>query len=346
MADAALNNAATALATQTETLGALNETLQGTVGAMQPRVIIPTFGYVFAQEDQKDKRDQDKRPIVFLDYIAQFEQQLILLGIVDNEKKKAQLLAVGGADFIRADIEMPNPEVEDGNPYTVLKAKLQQKFGKPQQLAERLRFERESTQRSSEDFMDFYHRLLRLLRHCEYTEDEKNMILHQRLLSGTTVEPIRLKAIRDNQNLDAVIASGFAHVLATEQSSYIRGTQRSNEHVKEGEVVNKVFHKNRSEGRPCSCCDRIHRKNQCPAFGLDCNSCGKKNHFAIACRTPQEGNQTQTRGYQSSRGGKRDNKNGKSQWRNRAVNEEMTEQMTEDTTYDSFESHVSLHDHV
>jgi hypothetical protein len=179
MADAALNNAATALATQTETLGALNETLQGTVGAMQPRVIIPTFGYVFAQEDQKDKRDQDKRPIVFLDYIAQFEQQLILLGIVDNEKKKAQLLAVGGADFIRADIEMPNPEVEDGNPYTVLKAKLQQKFGKPQQLAERLRFERESTQRSSEDFMDFYHRLLRLLRHCELGQAREQRALEQ-----------------------------------------------------------------------------------------------------------------------------------------------------------------------
>ena len=37
----------------------------------------------------------------------------------------------------------------------------------------------------------------------------------------------------------------------------------------------------------CRYCNRRHEKGKCPAFGQVCRNCGKRNHFAAACRQPR-----------------------------------------------------------
>ena len=41
----------------------------------------------------------------------------------------------------------------------------------------------------------------------------------------------------------------------------------------------------------CKFCGRAHkwRKEDCPAYGKQCNKCGKENHFAYCCRQRKEG---------------------------------------------------------
>ena len=35
----------------------------------------------------------------------------------------------------------------------------------------------------------------------------------------------------------------------------------------------------------CGRCGFVRRQGRCPAFGKNCNKCGKKNHFAAVCRS-------------------------------------------------------------
>ena len=37
----------------------------------------------------------------------------------------------------------------------------------------------------------------------------------------------------------------------------------------------------------CRFCNRRHEKGKCPAYGLQCRNCGKRNHFAAVCRQRQ-----------------------------------------------------------
>lgn len=46
----------------------------------------------------------------------------------------------------------------------------------------------------------------------------------------------------------------------------------------------KRFHADK-EGKNCGKCGRKHPPNRCPAFGQACKSCGKRNHFAVCCKS-------------------------------------------------------------
>ena len=36
----------------------------------------------------------------------------------------------------------------------------------------------------------------------------------------------------------------------------------------------------------CRFCGRSHRRRDCPAYGMTCHKCGRKNHFAACCQNP------------------------------------------------------------
>ena len=44
---------------------------------------------------------------------------------------------------------------------------------------------------------------------------------------------------------------------------------------------------NRLQLGTCRFCSRRHEKGKCPAYGLQCRICGKRNHFAAVCRQRQ-----------------------------------------------------------
>lgn len=37
--------------------------------------------------------------------------------------------------------------------------------------------------------------------------------------------------------------------------------------------------------RTCDRCGKAHRLRNCPAFNVECRKCGKRNHFAVVCRS-------------------------------------------------------------
>jgi hypothetical protein len=51
--------------------------------------------------------------------------------------------------------------------------------------------------------------------------------------------------------------------------------------------VSHVKQKNLENKSCCKYCGRRHAPARCPAFGKKCNSCGRKNHFAIVCQSKQ-----------------------------------------------------------
>ena len=50
----------------------------------------------------------------------------------------------------------------------------------------------------------------------------------------------------------------------------------------------------------CRFCGHNHKKRDCPAFGKECNKCGRKNHFSKMCKSESESKRDSRRPRQAN----------------------------------------------
>ena len=136
-----------------------------------------------------------------------------------------------------------------------------------------------------------------LIKECGYDQNMQNILLKDQFIFSVTIREIQehlLNEIGDDHDLNQClieackIESRIAQrkLLGLKSIQYDSiGNQRSRPKKKFKPKDERPQSRSQSGIRDCKYCGTNHQHRQCPAYGKTCKSCGKKNHFAIKCRS-------------------------------------------------------------
>lgn len=144
---------------------------------------------------------------------------------------------------------------------------------------ERYQFHR-IKQEECESFEDFLQRLKTQVTRCGYEAKEDEFVMDQ-IVVGIRNENTRQKMwVEDDMELPKAIKICRAAERAEKQ---MRSLGDQSVSAEPSSSVNKVNKKD--DTFDCNRCGSHHGKKQCTAFNKECESCGRKGHFAKMCRS-------------------------------------------------------------
>ncbi|XP_017892179.1 uncharacterized protein K02A2.6-like [Ceratina calcarata] len=213
-----------------------------------------------------------------------------------DERKVAILLNIIGEEGLEVFNNFQLGEVERKN-YKIVLDKFDEYF-LPQKnvIYERYNFYKRC-QENNEPFEIFLKEVKTLAKGCEFLE-EKDMI-RDRIVLGINDSKVqeKLLSIRDLKLEKAIQICKAAEVLK-EQMKEMTEVKKVEKVEKKGvknpqKIYNqkklqlengKAHEKNKFQ---CRRCQKWHGPRECPAFGKECQKCGKLNHFKVACKVRQ-----------------------------------------------------------
>lgn len=235
---------------------------------------------------------------------------------VDKEEKDCQaaiFLACIGTDAydIYSTMEFAQEEDRD-DPEKLIEAFERHCVGEINEVYERYMFHRRQ-QEPGETFDTFVGDLRRLARTCEYGAVEESAI-RDRIVLGIRDDATRKKLLQTRKldlskaidicrsseatirQLKVITTPEEVQVMSrsSRSSSYSRrggrgshGSQRGPGNRSGGNRSSSGDRRPPSSDRRCRFCDRTHEpsKTACPAYNSSCLRCGKRNHWAVACRS-------------------------------------------------------------
>ena len=164
-------------------------------------------------------------------------------------------------------------------------------IGEINETYERYVFNRRD-QMEGESFEAFLTVIRSLVKTCKYCDDCVNSLLRDRIVLGirdVTTQQILLRerALTLEKTID-ICKSAENAVLQGKMfraETINRVDTRMKQNVKTSHESSKTVTKKHEIS--CRFCGRRHAKvrQQCPAWGQECNKCGKANHFAKQCKT-------------------------------------------------------------
>ena len=139
-----------------------------------------------------------------------------------------------------------------------------------------------------------------LIRECGYEENMQNILLKHQFIFGVTVRETQEHLLNDIEvdhdlnhclqearKIESCIAQHKLLGLKSVQYNSI-GNQRDRGRPKKKSKSKDRF-KSRSQCsggiKDCKYCGSSDQCRQCPAYGKNCKTCSKKNHFAKKCRS-------------------------------------------------------------
>ena len=145
---------------------------------------------------------------------------------------------------------------------------------------------------TQETVQEYYEHLSTLADTCGFAD--KDSEIKSKIISGCKSSKLRMKGLHNpNLTLTELLDHGRAYEI-TEKSAkaMVEREQNSvdaiNREKKTGNKQNRARDQTGASG-PCGYCGYpTHRGSTCPAKGEQCNSCGKRNHFASVCRNPKK----------------------------------------------------------
>ncbi len=213
----------------------------------------------------------------------------------DKSIRVATLMSVMGKDCFMICKNLPLSADDRKDPKKILKG-LSEYF-EPQRntVYERYVFNT-CTQETHETIDGYVNKLRRLSATCQYGELLNEMI-RDRMVIGVKDSVLRARLLREkNLTLEKCLDTCRASEITSQQLKTIDGGL-------EVESVHAVRQKETGRGKKkkektqsekprkpktmldCTFCGTQHAKRHCPAWGQKCKKCGRRNHFAVACRT-------------------------------------------------------------
>lgn len=193
-----------------------------------------------------------------------------------KEVQAATFLMVIGEDARRTCNTFVFNEGEDKSDIEVLKRKFEAFYKPSLNLAyHEFRFGSRD-QKEGESFNEWLTELRILAKSCEFAEMEERM-LRSRIILGLKDKKLQEKLISENPSFAKTVEICRAREQGKEQCEQIQAGNKIHEEIC---AV--------AELRRCGKCARSHEASNCPAKGRTCKKCGKRNHFAVACRTKNE----------------------------------------------------------
>nr|KAH0807779.1 hypothetical protein GEV33_015012 [Tenebrio molitor] len=204
-----------------------------------------------------------------------------------NDEQIAVLMtAVGDEVFKR----FPNFNIEDEDQQTaekVLKAIGRNLTPQVNKRYKRVVFNL-AKQEENEKYVDYFNRLRTLLKNCQYGTLEDDLLL-DKIICSIKDTSLRERLWMDrNITLDQAIDKCKAKELSQQQ---LRNIEESHDEVKKFQkrTQDKNNSKNfrepnsKRQGKECKYCGYMHEPGKCPAKGVICKKCSKKDHYARVC---------------------------------------------------------------
>jgi len=146
-------------------------------------------------------------------------------------------------------------------------------------------------QSENENFDSYVTALRNLSKNCNFCNCMANTLLRDRIVMGVYQDDVRRKMLEIQElSLDRCIDMCRAQEATTSRMNAM--AQKSV--TEEVHSINKAYAKSRQEKKSvrkqfqitCQFCGGTHirKKEECPAWGQKCNSCGYRNHFAKVCK--------------------------------------------------------------
>ena len=152
-------------------------------------------------------------------------------------------------------------------------------------LFERYRFH-SAEQQPTETIDQFLIRLKHLAESCAFTNLRDEMI-RDRLVLGCNDRDARARLFRE-KDCDLAKAVEALRISETTRQQLKHLNDEADSHLINALKVRKSQAapppKGQTRDKPCGYCGHAHERNNCPAFGKQCNYCGKLNHFKSVCR--------------------------------------------------------------
>lgn len=218
----------------------------------------------------------------------------------NDEKKKKLLLFYGGSALQDVFYNLPEVsyEVRD-NPGVVIQLseyetalnRLDEYFApKLNEYYERHKF-RNIRQEEDESFDNFYLKIEKQAKNCEYHIEEINKEIVVQIIEGCKSMKLRSKLLDKVRGLDEVLQIGrsFEDVEHRSRSFGSRGGPYSSQEVcRVDEKRNRTSNFNNMKCYRCGGNGHMAADRSCPAWGKYCMNCRGKNHFKSVCKGGQK----------------------------------------------------------
>lgn len=229
------------------------------------------------------------------------ENLLIAMNITNNKRKKAMMLHLAGEEVndIFETLTVADPG-EGENEYDLAVGALTEYFVPNQNSEFQVFIFRQTHQEKDENIMAYYSRLKQLSNSCGFADANKE--IKSQIISGCRSHRLRLKALSEQAwDLPKILQVARAAELSeTHAATMEKAAPQSANFVKKG----PKFNGNKSAGnsekpkptedKKCHNCGNKwpHKGGQrsCPAFGVECRKCKRKNHFADVCLNVRKDN--------------------------------------------------------
>lgn len=213
-----------------------------------------------------------------------------------SSKRAAVLLACVGSDAYEV-FETLDISVDDRKKVDKVIAALENHFvGETNQTYERYVFNRRQ-QEPNENFDTFLSDLRRLIRTCEYGNQEDS-IMRDRVVIGIRDDATRKKLLQ-NRKLDLKTAIDVCKSCEAASKQLRDMTQQHDDDVhaldkrrpprrqrsKSPQRRDSGIATYKKQQNVCSRCGNEHEARKCPAYGRKCSNCKGMNHFAKMCRS-------------------------------------------------------------
>lgn len=143
-----------------------------------------------------------------------------------------------------------------------------------------------SRQLATETTKDFYSRLDRQIKKCNFREDAKSIQRDILILGTRHVQAQEICFKEDLSKLDIHRTLQIIEMVDDNEKTlkHIAENQQPDE---QADVVRSRYNTNNSKqsNRQCSNCGTTHPPRRCPAFNQTCRTCQKRGHFTIVCRS-------------------------------------------------------------
>ncbi|CAB3993644.1 Hypothetical predicted protein [Paramuricea clavata] len=247
--------------------------------------------------------DQGAPGVRFKKYIARFRNLIVATDIDDPKRQKALLLHYIGEEVndIFETLTVSEPAEEETVLDVTIKALSEYFTPKQNPVFEEYKF-RNAKQTHDEALMTYYTRLKQLSLTCEFHDADRE--IKSQIIQHGRSQRLRRKALIDPTiTLAKLLEMGKAAELADSQAANLERTENVS-HFTTGSSKNhnKARLQSRSPGTRVKCrnCGGTYPheggKTACPAYGKECRSCGKLNHFQSVClQDRQRSNPTKPR---------------------------------------------------
>ena len=233
-------------------------------------------------------------------WIQRLENLFLAMHVNDTKRQKALLLHYGGSDL--SDIRY-TLQSEDDIEFKHVKVKLDAYFEPKVNVTFETYTFRQLSQDEDESIDKFVTRLREAAGRCNFHDKDRE--IKDQIVQKCHSDRLRRKALREDPTLDNLIAAARAMEMADCQAKTMEDANVMRVRTKSKSVsavselcVNKVsqrgkaktkkdINKFKSTEKTCFSCGGAWphpARRSCPAFGVECHSCGGKNHYAKLCK--------------------------------------------------------------